>query len=186
MAIPIHTETVDGFTINIYPDPDPMNPREDMDCLGTIYHCSHRHHFGSDEVMDIDDIKAMADNPDIISLPVFLYDHSGLSMSTKAFSCPWDSGQIGIIAIDSAKAANEFGGKRVTKALRDRIIKCLEAEIKCYNNYLEGFYCGYVVTDKYGNDVDSCWGFETLESCLSEAKANLPDETYGYLPEMAV
>jgi hypothetical protein len=182
----IHTETINGFTINIYPDEEPMNPRKDLECLGTIYHCSRRHRFGSDEVMDVDDIKAMADNPDIISLPVFLYDHSGLSMSTKAFSCPWDSGQIGIIAIDRATALKEFGGKQVTKALRDKVIKRLEAEIGCYNDYLEGNYCGYVITDRDGNDVDSCWGFENLEGCLSEAKANLPDETYGYLPEMAV
>ena len=28
----------------------------------------------------------------VVMLPLYLYDHGGLTMNTSAFSCPWDSG----------------------------------------------------------------------------------------------
>ena len=30
-----------------------------------------------------------------LMLPLYLYDHSGITMNTTGFSCPWDSGQVG-------------------------------------------------------------------------------------------
>ena len=33
----------------------------------------------------------------LVYLPVYLYDHSGLVLQTTPFSCPWDSGHVGII-----------------------------------------------------------------------------------------
>lgn len=32
-----------------------------------------------------------------LMLPLYLYDHSGITMNTTGFSCPWDSGQVGWI-----------------------------------------------------------------------------------------
>jgi hypothetical protein len=33
----------------------------------------------------------------VVVLPLYLYDHSGLTISTSPFSCRWDSGQVGYI-----------------------------------------------------------------------------------------
>ena len=30
----------------------------------------------------------------MVILPLYLYDHSGITMNTCGFSCPWDSGQV--------------------------------------------------------------------------------------------
>ena len=30
-----------------------------------------------------------------VFLPLYLFDHSGITMNTSGFSCPWDSGQVG-------------------------------------------------------------------------------------------
>ena len=32
-----------------------------------------------------------------VFLPLYLFDHSGITMNTSGFSCPWDSGQVGWI-----------------------------------------------------------------------------------------
>ena len=40
------------------------------------------------------DLYALIEQRAVI-LPLFLFDHSGLSMSTARPSCPWDSGQVG-------------------------------------------------------------------------------------------
>ena len=53
--------------------------------------------------LTIDDLKELlSEQKDIVILPLFLYDHSGLSMSTGSFMgravhAEWDSGQVGYI-----------------------------------------------------------------------------------------
>lgn len=49
-----------------------------------------------------------------IVLPLYLYDHSGITMNTTGFSCPWDSGQVGWIYASKEDALKEFGGKSFT------------------------------------------------------------------------
>lgn len=44
-----------------------------------------------------------------VILPLFLYDHSGITMSTSVFSCPWDSGQVGWIYASKQKFIDETG-----------------------------------------------------------------------------
>jgi hypothetical protein len=102
-----------------------------------------------------------------ITLPLYLYDHSGITMSTSPFSCPWDSGQVGIIYISKAKALVEYGWKRLTKSNRAKIISYLVSEVEVYDQYLTGDCYGYHVhkLDEDGeiedeSDIlDSCWGF---------------------------
>jgi len=44
-----------------------------------------------------------------VILPLYLYDHSGITMSTSVFSCPWDSGQVGWIYASKQKFIDETG-----------------------------------------------------------------------------
>ncbi len=44
-----------------------------------------------------------------VILPLYLYDHSGITMSTGAFSCRWDSGQVGWIYAEKKKFIEETG-----------------------------------------------------------------------------
>lgn len=94
-----------------------------------------------------------------IVLPLYLYDHSGLTMRTYPFSCPWDSGQVGWIYVTKAEVRKEYGVKRVTKKVRDRVIAALKAEVGTYSQWLEGDVYGFVLEDAQGNEIDSCWGF---------------------------
>ena len=44
------------------------------------------------------------------SLPLYLYDHGGITMSTNPFSCPWDDGgQVGWIYASKQKFIDETG-----------------------------------------------------------------------------
>lgn len=102
-----------------------------------------------------------------ITLPLYLYDHSGITMSTSPFSCPWDSGQVGIIYISKKKALEEYSWKQLTKSNRAKIISYLVSEVECYDQYLTGDVYGFHVhkLDEDGeieddSDIlDSCWGF---------------------------
>jgi hypothetical protein len=100
-----------------------------------------------------------------VILPLFLYDHSGITMSVGGFSCPWDSGQVGWIVCDKETIEKEWNGDR------DLAEKCLIAEVATYDDYLTGNVYGFIVEereevegvdwcdDEGWEDVDSCWGF---------------------------
>lgn len=100
-----------------------------------------------------------------VILPLHLYDHSGITMSTGQFRCPWDSGQVGWIVCDDETIQREFDGDR------DKAEKVLEIEVAIYDDYLTGNVYGFIVEetnefDEDGepvwdgcNELDSCWGF---------------------------
>lgn len=98
-------------------------------------------------------------NKHYIILPLYLYDHSGITISTGPFFDPWDSGRIGIIYISKEKAKKEFDWKNINSHRKLQIENCLESEVKLYDDYLTGNVYGYVVKDPNEKEVDSCWGF---------------------------
>lgn len=110
-----------------------------------------------------------------VILPLYLYDHSGISMSTGAFSCPWDSGQVGFIYCLLKNAQHEYREALRTatgsgwdaviqwdqdnkKTLREAITLTLESEVKTYDSFIRGNCYGYIVEAENGEE-DSCWGF---------------------------
>lgn len=94
-----------------------------------------------------------------ICLPIYLYAHGGITVSHGAFSCKWDSGQVGWHYITREKLQDEFGGDV------ERATKCLEAELRVYDAYLRGSVWGYTIEDEEGDEVGSCCGLygDTLE-----------------------
>lgn len=94
----------------------------------------------------------------MIVMPLYLYDHSGITIST-ARTCSWDSGQVGFMYITKKDAVKEFGNKYFTKEVEEKAIACLEAELKTYDNYLRGDVYWYRILDKEENEIDSCRGY---------------------------
>ena len=112
----------------------------------------------------------------LIMLPLFLYDHSGISMSTGSFigraqHAEWDSGRVGFIYATKDAVRKEFGWKKLTKARIRQIEKYLKGEVETYDQYLQGDVYEYAITDDEGNCLDSCCGFYGDEDyCLEEAR----------------
>lgn len=159
--------------IKIVQDDCPESPRE-WDNLGTMYFLHKRYNLGDKHNLDSEDIQAIENDENYISLPVYMYEHSGYTIRTYPFSCSWDSGKLGIIAIHKDKVKKEFGKKRISKKLRAKIIEYLDNEVKTYDDYLTGNCYGYQIEDLTGNQIDSCYGFiGDMDYCLNEAKACL-------------
>lgn len=159
--------------IVIKSDIDPYSPRED-DNLGTMV-CFHSGYNLGDKdhsvyledkydetrkrwtkVPMLDDTEIT--DKDFIILPLYLYDHSGITMNTTGFSCQWDSGQVGIIFISKEKAREEYSWKYITKARQERIENYLKGEVETYDQFLRGDIYGFVCHED-GVEKDSCWGF---------------------------
>lgn len=160
----------DGVRLSIYPDDTDSNPRE-WDNLGTMV-CFHKRytlgdkhdydHTNYDDWQEME--KEIIREEDVaVILPLYLYDHSGITMSIGKFSCPWDSGQVGFIYVTKEKLREKYDKKRVSQKLKDRAEEILESEVETYDQYLTGDVFGFSVEkkDEDGDweDIDSCWGF---------------------------
>lgn len=169
-----------GYHIDIYYDDDARNPREAYDNLGTLY-TAHRRYRPEKEFDDHFDIGEVFEGrignfresflKRYVALPVYLYDHSGITVSTSPFSCPWDSGFFGIITVSLDKVREEYGWKHVTAKRRARIERYLQGEIETLDSYYTGEVFGYRITPEDNDDeLGSCWGFYGTE-CLKEMEA---------------
>jgi hypothetical protein len=110
---------------------------------------------------------------EVVMLPLFLYDHSGLSISTTPFSCAWDSGMVGVayMTLDMIKenwALNGPMSDEDIKSYMERAESLICAETNTYNQYLQGDIYGHIVEDSEGNILDSCWGFYDVADAVSD------------------
>lgn len=115
---------------------------------------------------------------DIECQPLYLYDHSGITISTGRFSCPWDSGQVGFafVTLERLKAESYF--KRWTPAARQWARDRINGETEVYDHYLTGQVYGFVLASDSDDHMDSVWGFygtDFEESGLSEAARDAAD-----------
>src|SRR3972149_2938921 len=176
MDNPILEKEINSYMIKIYADNNPLNPREEWDNFGKMV-CFHRNYkLGDKHKFDIDSLQEfLEENKNkIITLPLYLYDHSGITMSAKPFSCPWDSGQVGIIYATYEEIRKEYKIQRVSPKILEQVKSRLLSEVEVYDRYLTGQVYGYVVEDSKGNDVDSCWGFyENPKSVVQYCEENV-------------
>lgn len=164
-------ETYKGYSISVMFDENPESPRE-WENIGII-HCAHRRYSLGDvqhntlEAINAAENKCLK-NGDIV-LPLYLYDHSGITISLSPFSCPWDSGRVGFIAIPRKKMLKEFSAKIFSKKLKEKALEIAKEEIEVYDQFLRGEVYGYVVR-KDSEELESCWGHYGLDYCKEEAK----------------
>lgn len=162
-----------GAMVRIIQDPDPSNPRTEWDnatkmiCFHKRYDLGDKHEYKHGNYngwaalrKDIE----RCEKPAIIKL-LYMLDHSGITISTTPFECPWDSGQIGFVLITKATAEKEA----LKPALLDRL---LESEVRTYDQYLRGDVYGYEITYLSG-EKDSCWSYYGIEDCKREAKESV-------------
>ena len=115
--------------------------------------------------------KAIQRCSDIIVLPLYLYDHSGITISTSPFHCPWDSGQVGFAFMTRDEVLYNYGVKRLTQGVRDKAFGLIRSEVEVYDQYLTGDVWGYVVENEAGEQVEACWGFYGIDTAREEGKS---------------
>lgn len=154
--------TTDGRKLRLVIEQDefPEDPRS-WDNLETMLCCHREYHLGdcnsnketeeqlaeicrkygkSDEEIDemtfAEEIQFILDQDDVCGLPLWLYDHSGISISTGRV-CPWDSSLVGLIFVEKdffiehTCITNEENWKKEAKGM-------LEDKIEVYNYFLQG------------------------------------------------
>lgn len=198
----IHPTELGDYVVKIEQDNDVADPRE-WDNIGKMI-CWHRRYLLGDEkerdsyssprdfmlsLAGIDEdnkyysrmneeelMEAASDkaHKKYVILPLYLYDHSGITMNTSGFSCRWDSGQVGFIYVELKGIAKKHGftkkwlkqyhdGKTMTEVARE----ILKGEVETYDHFLTGNCFGWQAVrpedwneeDESGDDFDACWGY---------------------------
>jgi hypothetical protein len=175
------------YKIKVKSETEPDSPRN-WDNLGTMvcfhkrYDLGDKHNYSFNDYSGWDEMeKAIIKRENVgVILPLYLLDHSGITISTTDFNDRWDSGRIGFIFISKDKMLKEYGGKICTKQLKERVKEYLVSEVKTYDQYLRGEVYGFQIFDKYNNEIDSCWGFYDKNECMKAAEECVPEQV---LPE---
>lgn len=139
-----------------------------MVCFHRDYKLGDEHDYNSKEFDSWDELKRkiMNDHEPVVIKPVYLYDHSGQTISTSPFNCRFDSGQVGFIFVPEQRCINEYGN--TSDESIKRATEVLDGEFETYKHYVEGEVYGFRLLEKKfctckehfdWSEVDSCWGF---------------------------
>jgi len=176
--------TIGAERVTIYYEDQPESPRE-WDNLGHMICFHRRYNLGDKHDMTVEELKELVRREDVIALPLYLYDHSGLRIATstaRMVDVQWDVSMVGYIYVTLEDIRKCFNKKRVSKKLRNRVRTYLNGEVETYDQYLMGDVYGFVhekkVVCECCNNVEyehlnSCWGFY--------GHKNLPEVILGHL-----
>ena len=172
---------INAETLKIYVDEDAESPRECFDHFGHMI-CFHRryklgdknHGIDEDDFSSWDEMEQHLINEigAVVILPIYMYDHSGITISTTSFSCRFDSGQIGFIYVTSKDILENWMESVLTADLKEKARNLLRGEVKEYDDFLTGNVYGYVLEDENGENIDSCWGFYG-DDAIDEIKSEM-------------
>jgi hypothetical protein len=170
------------YIYKIEQDNNPSCPREwdnfgKMVCFHNRYNLGDKHGYRSSDYDGWNELKEqlIKDGAEVI-LPIYMYDHSGITISTASFNCNFDSGQIGFIYCTAKDMDSDGMAGTIDE---DRAIILMKGEIETYDSYLRGEVYGYrifeqEVCDKghtHENELDSCWGYYGEEEATAEAES---------------
>lgn len=187
---------IDGryFRLRVYQDDDyPFDPREwdnlgHMVCFHRNYNLGDKHDFADpEEFMEYLTREDKKNN--IIARPLYLFDHSGITMNTGGFyHCDpqgWDWGKVGYIYVTKEEVRKEFNVKQVHPALREKVLNILQGEVEEYDTWLRGEIYGYMIEELVSCDccghteevhIDGCGGFFGWDLENNGMLSEIPEE----------
>jgi hypothetical protein len=174
------------YAIKLVYDTDAESPRE-WDNLGTITAEHRRYDFSDTDSIPIERFEDIVSKKtsDYLYLPVYMYDHSGVSLSTSPFSCPWDSGQVGYIYVSKDNIRKEYGVKRISPKLKLSVYELLRQEISIYSQYINGEVYGFQIAE-IGNEyiqdnypvMSKCWEKQYNKLSMKEKSKFIVDNFF--------
>jgi hypothetical protein len=174
------------FTVTVENDEHPINPREFNENMSSMT-CFHgRYALGDSHTMSPDALREYIQQPEVVSLPLYLYDHSGITMNTVGFACRFDSGQVGRIHATYDRIREWYGVDEVTPEVVERAKNTMRNEVAEYDRYLTGeLYAVIVCQKEYDAErnevvetcIHSCGGFYNETDAIEDAIQYVDEET---------
>ena len=164
----IQKATIGNKELRIYQDDCGDSPRE-WDNLGVMI-CWHKRYVLGDkhQFTNPEDFKEWLKQNKAVVLPLYMYDHSGIAISTNRnypFNDPWDSGQIGWIYATHERLKKEYKTTRITTKMLEAVERTLMQEVETYNDFVQGNIYAFRVIER--STCDKCGEVQetTINSC---------------------
>lgn len=154
----------DGHVLQILYDTWAESPRS-WGNLGTMAIFHNKYNFGDDVAFSANDFNNWKEMEEyitdtlkaVVCLPIYMYDHSGITINTTGFACPWDSGQVGFIYVTDDKMKENYGDTYYLPDI-EKAKKVLLSEVKTMDQYIRGDVYAFRLL-KEGEELDRCSGF---------------------------
>jgi len=172
------------YELEIEQDTDSENPRTSWDnvttmvCFHKRYNLGDKHNYKSDNFDSWDEMKEqiLLDYNVLMIRPLYLFDHSGITISTKDFGDRWDSGMVGFIFIEE-KNWKSMMGEDMDRS-EDRLQRIIDSDVETYDSYLRGDVYRYEVYEveecnlghTHRTFVEGCGGYYDEDDCRSEGE----------------
>lgn len=113
---------------------------------------------------------------EILSFPIYMYEHSGISFSTTPFGYIWDSGKLGYAIITKEKLFKEYNVEKITESLKKNLMGFLQNILKEHTQYINGeiytvelYKLGDEVKDnEFVDSVGWLYTIENIEEAVHE------------------
>jgi hypothetical protein len=170
------------YELDIEQDNDPMNPRSDWDNITTMI-CFHRNYNLGDKTelksSQFDSWNELKEHIEseykvLMIKPLYLYDHSGITISTSPFGCQWDSGQVGWVFIHEKQLESMCG--KDFEITKEKLESIIDSDVKTYDSYITGDVYQYTIYEietcdkghEHKSVVECCGSFFDEQDCEGE------------------
>lgn len=157
-----------------------------MVCFHNRYDLGDMHNYNQKDYSSWGELREAIENDhEVLAIePLFLYDHSGLSLKTHkhGYHGDWDCGQVGWVFITEER-------RKYIGAPLDSLERQLLDEVEIYDKYLSGEVYGFRLYERKEvypdgkevdcaewEEVDSCWGFYDKEDIACYLPDDVPEE----------
>lgn len=147
-------------------------------------HCIHGRYDLGDTQLDMNEADSWEEQEQLLKSkydiaiikPLYLYDHSGITIANRPFTCMWDSGQVGFQFITKQSIREAYNIKRVTDRYIKQVEQIMDSEIEIYDMYIRGNVFEYGIYSDNDEDIgsiESCGGFylcDSVEDMINDMK----------------
>lgn len=179
------TYLTNNLRVRLEQDQDAEMPEDDL--VQIAYLSKSRETLGTEAVSHerMQEIEAKIRSGEYVGVAVYAYVHSGATIRAAPFGDPWDGGQSGFAYATREQALAGWGGKVMTKKVRDGALAGVMGAVQEFDRWLTGDVYGFIVETREDEDSDweegeSVWGFfgheYALDEGLNEARSALDQE----------
>lgn len=147
----------EGCSVVVDHDDFCESPRENGN-IGVMFCFKHRRYDLGDK--DVANPRDLPGDEVVFSLPLYLYDHSGITMNHASFNDRFDSGIAGEHYVTRKVFEENWPNEDPsTVESKQKCRSILESELKEYDEYLRGETWEVNILDRDGDAIDGTCGF---------------------------
>lgn len=121
------------------------------------------------------------DKVGIVAFPILSYEHTGLTYYLGDSIDRWDGSFVGFAWQTKEELYKEYGCKRISRKIREKIKGCVETKLETYTLYCNDEVYSFELYDRNGDELDAAYEIiadgikDMFEHTIDEIKTIVDD-----------